>query len=160
MGITFVDICECTPATPTPSEVDLLRDQVDRLEAKRAYDKTQMRHIRRILRAVDMPASPQGTISRNAIASPMWQVLMLAKAAMGLCAEVDRLQAELETYKAAGTTPTVVAPAEAQQNDIDSLRAEIKQLQQGLTKSGHYALGLQYELTDASKALENTTWLH
>lgn len=96
----FVDIDLYAPATQTTSELDLLRDQVDRLEAKRAYDARQMRHIRRILRAVDMPAQPVGTISRNAIASPSWQVLMLARAAMGLCAKVDRLKAELETCRA------------------------------------------------------------
>lgn len=89
MGIHFIDICERETQHQPASELDLLRDEVERLKAKRAYDAWHMRHIRRILRAIDMPTSTQGTLSTLAIASPAWRVLLLAKTAIALCKERD-----------------------------------------------------------------------
>lgn len=90
MQINFVDIDLYAPAArPAPTEVELLRDTVNRLEAKRAYDVQHIRNIWRILRAAGMPASSQGTISKHQVTSLSWRVLLLAKTAIGLCRERD-----------------------------------------------------------------------
>jgi len=112
MGIHFIDICEREAQHQPPTEIDLLRDEVERLKAKRAYDAWHIRHIRRILHAIDMPTSPQGTLSKLAIASPAWRVLLLAKTALGLCDEVTQLNQHIAQPPAESAPITVAAIAQ------------------------------------------------